>query len=166
MKKETEEEYWPLLDDCGGDGSAPDGDPLRVLLLVFAAAVIAVLGLSLAGCSRVQYVPVPSVRTDTVWRTAASTDTTVLRDSIHVEIRAASDTVWVTRYKERVRWRDRVRTDTVFASRRDSVPVPYPVEREPTWRERAAVKAFPWLAGVAALLSFVVIRLVKKRVKE
>lgn len=118
------------------------------------AAMLWVLGMSLSGCSRTVYVPVETVRADTVFRSSASADTTWLRDSIHVEIRAKADTVFVTKYKEHVRWRDRARTDTVYATRTDSVAVPYPVERKLTRWEQARMDFGG--AAIVAVLAVVV----------
>lgn len=118
------------------------------------AVMLWVLGMSLSGCSRTVYVPVEKVRTDTVFRSAASVDTTYLRDSIHVEIRARADTVFVTKYKEHVRWRDRVMTDTVYATRTDSVAVPYPVERKLSRWEQARLDFGG--AAIIAVLAVVV----------
>ena len=149
--REKKEEYWPLLDDgyggtpSGADGGA-DGDPLRVLLFVLAAATLAVLGLSLAGCSRVQYVPVESVRTDTVRHVAVRADSTYLRDSIVIRLDTRADTVWRTEYRYRTHWRDRTVTDTLWRMRTDTVAVRIPVERDLTLWQRAQIWGFRVLA--------------------
>lgn len=114
------------MDGMQRAGLPPDGWVWALVL----AAFLWMLGMGLSGCSRTVYVPVETVRTDTVFRFSVSSDTTWLRDSIHVEIREVNETVFVTKYKERIRWRDRIRTDTVHSTRTDSVAVPYPVERE------------------------------------
>lgn len=114
------------MDGMQRAGLPPDGWVWALVL----AAFLWMLGVGLSGCSRTVYVPVETVRTDTVLRFSVSSDTTWLRDSIHVEIREVNETVFVTKYKERIRWRDRIRTDTVHSTRTDSVAVPYPVERE------------------------------------
>ena len=91
-----------------------------------------IISFLLAGCSRVQYVPVESVRTDSVfvYRNVASTIT--IKDSIHID--RARDTVKVVQYKyvgERYE-----RTDTLYISRVDSVRIPYPVEKRLTkWQQ-------------------------------
>lgn len=118
------------------------------------AAFLWMLGVGLSGCSRTVYVPVETVRTDTVLRFSVSSDTTWLRDSIHVEIREVNETVFVTKYKERIRWRDRIRTDTVHSTRTDSVAVPYPVERELTRWEKIRLDFGG--AAIVAVLSVVV----------
>lgn len=91
-----------------------------------------IISFLLAGCSLVRYVPVESVRTDSVfvYRNVASTIT--IKDSIHID--RARDTVKVVQYKyvgERYE-----RTDTLYISRVDSVRIPYPVEKRLTkWQQ-------------------------------
>lgn len=98
-----------------------------------------VVGLSLfamCGCARVQYVPVETVRIDSVHGARWSVDSVYLKDSIHVELRTESDTVYRTEYKYRTHWRERVVRDTLVSVRTDSVGVPYPVERKLSgWEE-------------------------------
>ena len=127
------------------------------------SAFVLMLGMGLSGCSRTVYVPVEAVRADTVYQSKAYADTTWLRDSIHVEIRTGTDTVWVTKYKEHVRWRDRWRTDTVYVSRTDSVRVPVPVERELTRWERVRLDlGGAAIVAVAVLVLFVIAYIVYK----
>ena len=98
-----------------------------------------VVGLSLfamCGCARVQYVPVETVRIDSVHGARWSVDSVYLKDSIHVELRTERDTVYRTEYKYRTHWRERVVRDTLETVRTDSVGVPYPVERKLSWWER------------------------------
>lgn len=71
-------------------------------------------------------VTVERVRSDSVW--IRTTDSVFLLDSVHVTERRAGDTVYLT--KERWRWRDRFRHDTVRLFRSDSVPVPVRVTQE------------------------------------
>ncbi|WP_130892493.1 hypothetical protein [Paraprevotella xylaniphila] len=98
-----------------------------------------VVGLSLfavCGCARVQYVPVETVRIDSVHGARWSVDSVYLKDSIHVELRTERDTVYRTEYKYRTHWRERVVRDTLVSVRTDSVGVPYPVERKLSrWEE-------------------------------
>lgn len=138
------------MDGMKRAGLPPDGWVWALVLAVF----LWMLGVGISGCSRTVYVPVETVRTDTVLRFSVSADTTWLRDSIHVEIRSVSDTVFVTKYKEHVRWRDRNKTDTVYATRTDSVAVPYPVERKLTRWERIRLDFGG--AAIIAVLSVVV----------
>ena len=138
------------MDGMQRAGLPPDGWVWALVL----AAFLWMLGVGLSGCSRTVYVPVETVRTDTVLRFSVSSDTTWLRDSIHVEIHEKADTVFVTKYKEHVRWRDKVMTDTVYATRTDSVAVPYPVERKLSRWEQARLDFGG--AAIIAVLAVVV----------
>lgn len=88
--------------------------------------------LALAGCSRAQYVPVETVRRDSIYLTQIQRDSIYKYDSIHV--RDKGDTVFVDRYK--YLFVDKLRRDTLYVCRTDTVRVPYPVERELTRWER------------------------------
>ena len=111
---------------------------------------LAIIAILLSSCRpAVRYIPVETVRTDSVYRDR------ILRDSIHVLdsviVRLRGDTVYADRW--RVEYRDRTLRDTVAVLKTDSVGVPYPVERELTRWERAKMDAGGWalcLLGLAA----------------
>lgn len=120
-------------------------------------------------------------RTDTVTRYIAFTDSASLKERIYESdtrydsIAPVLDSVnriigWERwHFRERTRFSDKERErmqaviDSMFKARHDTVkeeiPVPYEVERpveveKPlTWWQRFRLRAFPWLAAVAALLS-------------
>ena len=144
-----------------GGGSIP---PDFWVWALAAAVVLWALGLSLSGCSRTVYVPVETVRADTVWRARAYADSTYLMDSIVVTLDSRRDTVVRTEYRYRTHWRDRVRTDTVYRTRRDSVRVEIPVERGPTAWQRAFISLGHGAAAfIAALLAGWLWRKLRKR---
>lgn len=80
------------------------------------------------------------------------------RDSIF--IREKGDTIY--KYVEKWRWRDRVRVDTIYRARVDSViverikevQIPQPL----SWWETARIRAFWYLFGAVLLLSLYVFR--------
>ena len=106
--------------------------------------------LALASCRTVGHIPVETVRHDTVWRAKEARDSIYLRDSVRVEV--AGDTVWVTR--DRYLYRDRIRTDTVYRSRTDTLSIAMPVEARPTrWqRVKQEVGGFAMGGVVLAVL--------------
>ena len=93
--------------------------------------------LALAGCSRAQYVPVETVRRDSIYLTQIQRDSIYKYDSIHV--RDKGDTVFVDRYK--YLFVDKLRRDTLYVCRTDTIRVPYPVERELTAWQRVKLEA-------------------------
>ena len=81
-------------------------------------------------------------------------DSTFLKDSIYIELRAERDTVYRTEYRYRTHWRDRVVHDTLETVRVDSVSVPVPVERKLSrWEEtKLHYGGFALLAVVVCIL--------------
>ena len=91
-----------------------------LLAIVFAV----LLGWLLMGCTTTKYVQIPEYHNDTVRVTQYQRDSIYMHDSILV--RQRGDTVTVERWH--TRWRDRWQHDTLYISKTDSVPTPYPVE--------------------------------------
>lgn len=101
---------------------------VAILLLLGLAAL---LMSAVCSCRTVQYVPVETVRTDSLYFNAVSTDSVYVKDSVLV---VKGDTV--TEYRWRYVYKYKDRTDTVYVSRTDSVQVPYPVEKRLTkWQQ-------------------------------
>lgn len=132
----------------------------RTVLLLALAAAVAVFGLLLlTGCTTTKYVPIETVRTDTMKVTKYERDSIYIHDSTIV--REKGDTMLIEKWH--TRWRDRWMHDTVYQSRVDSVPKPYPVEKrvpaELTWWQQTRLH----LANILlyALLAFGVIKLGK-----
>ena len=88
----------------------------------------AVVGLSLlASCkTHERILTIETVRTDTTYITRHERDSIYMHDSIHVHEKG--DTVRIECWH--TRWRDRWQYDTIYISKTDSVPRPYPVEVE------------------------------------
>ncbi len=104
-----------------------------VALPALAGALLALAICALFGsCSSVRYVPVESVKTDSVYITLNQRDSIYMRDSVYV--REKGDTVYQYRYK--YLFVDKAVHDTLYISKVDSVQVPYPVERELTRWQR------------------------------
>ena len=111
----------------------------------------------LSGCKSVQYVPVETVRTDSVYIDRYQHDSIYQRDSIFVNRWTAGDTV----YQDKVVWkyvyRDKVVYDTVAILRSDSVRVPYPVERRLTKWEQVRLNIGGWVIALVVITILVVV---------
>ena len=85
--------------------------------------IILLACLSFCGCTKTEYVTVEKIRTDTTYITKHQRDSVWLHDSVMVSEKG--DTVkiekWHTKYVEK-----QVH-DTLYQSKIDSVPAPYPV---------------------------------------
>lgn len=103
------------------------------LLLVIELVLLALL---LTGCKTV-YVPVETVRTDTLMVAHIMTDSVWVYSHDSVVTDRTGDTVLVEKWHWRGRWRDRVTHDTVYKSRVDSVTVTREVEKPLTKSQRA-----------------------------
>lgn len=111
----------------------------------------------LSGCKSVQYVPVETVRTDSVYIDRYQHDSIYQRDSVFVNRWTAGDTV----YQDKVVWkyvyRDKVKYDTVAILRSDTVRVPYPVERRLTKWEQVRLNVGGWVIALVVITILVVV---------
>lgn len=120
--------------------------------IIYAATVV------LSGCTSVRYVPVETIRTeyrDGV-REVGVTDS--VSDTRIVYVKGDS----VIEMREKIRWRERLVHDSVYVEHRDTIGVPYPVEKELTLRDRAKMT----LGGAAMGAVAVVLALVGWRVRK
>ena len=105
--------------------------------------LILALGMLLAGCRSIEYYPLETVRTDTVYVNRLSVDSVMVRDSIYIH--AKGDTVLEHRYHYIYKYKDRV--DTLYLASRDTIGVPYPVEKELTRWQSFKVDYGGWAIG-------------------
>ena len=107
--------------------------------------------LALAGC-KTKYISVPEYHTEYIVRsdTFAKVDSVVIKDSAFVY--RNGDTVIVNKVAYRDRYHNiyKVKLDTVF--KRDSVSVPYPVERTLTKSEQRLITLGRLFVGFLFLL--------------
>ena len=124
--------------------------------LAFITSVI-LLCLGLGGCSPRIYERVITQR-DTTYIVKRDSVRFYDRDSIF--IREKGDTIY--QYVEKWRWRDRVRVDTIYRARVDSVFVDrikeVEVSKPLSWWENAKILAFWYLFGAVLLLLLYVFR--------
>ena len=101
------------------------------------------------GC-RTEYVPVETVRYDSLFFSSFAKDSVFVKDSIHV--REKGDTVFWYRFK--LLSVQKFVTDTMYIERYRDREVPVPIERKLSWWERQKVDYGGWamLILVAAIL--------------
>lgn len=107
--------------------------------------------LLLASCGSTKYVTVTEHQTDTLRQVTVRYDSVMVHDSIHITEKG--DTVKIERWH--TQWRDRWHTDTIYQSRRDSVPYPVEVVKEVpaqlTWWQQTRLhlaNILLWLLGI------------------
>lgn len=116
--------------------------------------ILSVYCLVLCGCRSVKYVPVETVKHDSVLVQKHVRDSILLRDSVIVERKG--DTVYLRSVKYEYRYR--YLRDTAYVSRTDSVQVPYPVEKPLTrWQQtKMDIGGIGLLIAAVALLALIV----------
>lgn len=127
---------------------------------------ISIIIVCLTGCKTVKFVPVPEyhnlykTRVDTVQRW----DSVYFSDSVFIA--AKGDSVYLTKTHWRERFRNvyHIKTDTIM--QRDSIRVPYPVEKQLTKWQQWKMDLGGWAMGVAAVLVILVILKVTKIVHK
>ena len=123
---------------------------------------ILLVTLCLSGCKTVKFVPVPEyhtlykTRVDTVQRL----DSVYFSDSVFIA--AKGDSVYLTKTHWRERFRNVYHTKTDTIMQRDSIPVPYPVEKQLTKWQQWKMDLGGWAMGVVAVLVILVIIKVTK----
>lgn len=131
---------------------------MRQRVYIWIAVGIALL-LLFGSCRSIRYVPVETIRTDSVFMSNVRIDSVYVQDSIL--IKEKGDTLTTIRYKLVYRYKHI--TDTLFITKNDSVQVPYPVEKELTWWQKTKLELGEFSIGIILILLIVVIWLVKKK---
>ena len=95
-----------------------------------AVIVVVILGLIvcalLGSCTTTKYVPVTETRTDTLRISHNTRDSIYVHDSTY--IKEKGDTILIEKWH--TKWRDRIVRDTIYQSKRDSIPYPVEVIKE------------------------------------
>lgn len=131
------------------------------LIAYMAIALMALI--MICSCSRSVYVPVETVQhhTDTLRLTRLRVDSVFMHDSIAVLARG--DTVYITKYRDRFRYRNHV--DTVYKATVDTarISVPNPVERQLSrWEQTKMDFGGMAIGGIAIAVCIAVIWLIRK----
>lgn len=121
-------------------------DGCLITLWMLAVLMVGFILIGLGACRSVQYVPVESVRHDSVVTILHHRDSVYQHDSILIKEKA--DTVLIERWH--TRWRDRISHDTLYMSKTDTIRVPVPVERKLSKSERTYITIGKLSVGAVA----------------
>ena len=100
---------------------------------------------------RTEYVPIESVRYDSVMVEKLMRDSVFVRDSVY--LKEKGDTVF--KYKDRFVYVYKNRVDTFLAEKIREIEVPVPVERRLTWWERVKLEYAEWIVGVLVAIALI-----------
>lgn len=134
----------------------------RLLFLIIPYIILSLL----AGCKSVQYVPVETVRTDSIYVDRYQRDSIYQRDSVFVNRWIAGDTI----YQDKVVWkyvyRDKVKYDTVTTLRSDTINVPYPVECKLSKWEQLKLNVGGWAISIIIIIVLIVMGCMVYKLKK
>ena len=138
-------------------------DKLTKDFMKFEGVLVLILGLlvllALCSCTKTEYITVEKVRNDTTYITKHQRDSVWLHDSTFVKV--AGDTVWIERWH--TKWENHLAHDTIYRSRVDSVPVPYPVTQ---YVEKPRSKFEKGLMGVGILSLMALVVFIAFKIKR
>lgn len=133
---------------------------LKTLKRMSRLFIAIIAGLSLLGCKPYKVAQRDTVIRDSLYITQRMIDRVLIRDSVYE--RHVHDTVY--KYKERETVRYLAMRDTLYVERRDSVSVPYPVERELTKLEATRMRLGDILLAIVNIgIIYVVIWMIRRR---
>lgn len=134
----------------------------RLLYLIIPYIIL----ISLAGCKSVQYVPMETVRTDSIYVDRYQRDSIYQRDSVFVNRWTAGDTI----YQDKVVWkyvyRDKVKYDTVAILRSDTINVPYPVECKLSKWEQLKLNVGGWAISIIIIIVLIIMGCMVYKLKK
>lgn len=114
--------------------------------------ILLILAICFVSC-RTQYIPVESVRTEYKTRDSIRFDSIYQRDSVYMLVKG--DTIYQYRYKYLYRYLTTNRTDTIL--KHDSIPIPYPVEKQLSRWQTIKMELGGWAFGIIILFTLIII---------
>lgn len=100
---------------------------------------------------RTEYVPIESVRYDSVMIEKLMRDSVFVRDSVY--LKETGDTIY--KYKDRFVYVYKNRVDTFFAEKIREIEVPVPVERKLSWWERVKIEYTEMVISVLIAIALI-----------
>jgi len=122
---------------------------LAFFLMLFLGLAICAL---LSSCTTTEYVVVERHSTDTLYVTKHQRDSIYIEQHDSIVLHEKGDTVTIDRWHWRYRWRDRVKTDTIYRSKTDTVFIMKEHEQQKTmtfWQ-------YLWLHKGRLLIIFII----------
>ncbi|MFV0325916.1 MAG: hypothetical protein ACK5LF_16305 [Bacteroides xylanisolvens] len=117
---------------------------------------ILILASVCVSCRSIKYVPIETIKYDSIYINRIKYDSIYHKDSIYISVKG--DTVYI--YKYQYQYRDKLIRDTVSVTKRDSIPYPVEVvktvtvEKELSWWQSLFIwtGGITWLVGIIALV--------------
>lgn len=119
----------------------------KLAIFFYFMAMLVLLSMAVTSCRSVRYVPVETVKHDSVYVGKVVRDSVFVKDSVLV---VKGDTVTEYRWKYVFKYKNR--TDTLYVSRTDTLRVPYPVEAKLTKWQQFKMEAGGYAIALAVIL--------------
>ena len=119
----------------------------KYVIFIYFLAMLILLAMAVTSCRSVRYVPVETVKHDSVYFNKMVRDSVFVKDSVLV---VKGDTVTEYRWKYVFKYKNR--TDTLYVSRTDTIRVPYPVEAKLTKWQQFKMEAGGYAIALAVIL--------------
>lgn len=114
---------------------------------------------SLCGCKSIQYVPVETIKTDSIYISKVLVDSVYTRDSVYLA--AKGDTIFKQEFKYIYKYKSLV--DTIYSIQVDSIRIPYPVEKQLSrWEKIKLDMGGIAIGGIVVLIALIVFKFWKK----
>ncbi len=123
--------------------------------------VIILLTSAICSCRSVKYVPVETVKHDSIYLSQILKDSIYEKDSVLI---IKGDTVVEYRYKYIYQYKDR--TDTLYVTKTDSIHVPYPVEKELTRWQQMKLELGGWAFGIIICIVITILCYILSKIKQ
>jgi hypothetical protein len=141
---------------------------LHMILTMIVFIVLLCIVLSMISCTTTKYVEVPVTHTDTLIQTKVQRDSIWKHDSIYLHEWMKGDTVYIEKTRWLTDYKERLRIDTVYKSRIDTIMAPSNLPqlgeaKTLTWWQQTRIK-FANVMIYLAILIFVV-WLAKKKLR-
>lgn len=126
--------------------------------LIYILIVFLTSGICFTSCRSI-YVPIETVKHDSIYISKVLYDSIYQRDSIYVDRKG--DTVLI--YKDRYLYKYKNLIDTMYVSRTDSIQVPFPVERELSWWQSVKLQVGEIAIGIIIGLIIIIVWLLRRK---
>lgn len=133
----------------------------KSVIFLYFLAMLVLLAIAVTSCRSVRYVPVETVKHDSVYFNKVVRDSVFVKDSVLV---VKGDTVTEYRWKYVFKYKDR--TDTLYVNRTDTIRVPYPVEAKITKWQRFKMEAGGYAIALIIITILIIVGYMVYKLKK
>ena len=133
-----------------------DIDYFKMLLTMFFTLFLSLM----VSCTHIKYVPVESVKTDSIYINKVEVDSIYMQDSVY--IKEKGDTIYMYKYKYLNRYK--LLTDTMYVNRTDTIYNVVEVEKKLTkWQQTKQELGGIAFGCIVVLIIGIIFALIKKK---